>query len=391
MNKKSIITILAIMLVIVCAIIVMIIFYLNKMEDNNGGQNPEAPMLYTENEVTRVSGKNIFFTIENVLNKSIQDVEKIYIKDMYTQDIEIDVNSQFYIYANIWRNNYSVNENAYIIVNLNREKLLYDLQIENSNITKQEYDEIIAQIKPYEEDNQIEIDYLENNKFSFVYASDEDVVKRNVEYYKILALYLPNEAYELLDEIYKQKRFGSIEKYFEYINNYKNILENSKIIKYAQEKDEGIDRYIGIDNYDNYYIMKGDNLYDFKMQLDNYTIESETYVEKYNNLSENKKAEICAAKVIKMINTKDYENLYNLINKNYKNNNFPTIEEFKKYINERFYKYNMVDTINIESNVNYYICSVKIRSGNNLSALESINNIIIQLGENTEFEIAFTK
>ena len=385
MNKKNLIIILTILLLLFCIIIFSIVFMLNSLNKNKIEEQPDSS-ISKEDEFGRLTDEKIVLTLENILNKNIPNVEKAYICDVYYKNIETNIRTQFHIYANIWDKDYKNNQKSYLIINLNKKDLLYDLKVKKQNITEQEYFEIISKL---ELDKNIE--YLDKNTFTYATTNDLKLVERNLEYYKTLALYSPNEAYNILDEEYEQQRFGSKEKYFEYINNNKNIIENISIIKYSVEREGNKNKYIAVDDYENYYIMQGETIYDFKIQLDNYTIEDAKYISKYNSLKNEDKAQLCATKVIKMINSKDYDNLYKLINETYKNTNFPTINDFKKYINEKYYNYNIVSTTTVESNVNYYICTVKIKSGKNLSALETYNKIIIQLGEGTDFTISFVK
>ena len=128
-----------------------------------------------------------------------------------------------------------------------------------------------------------------------------------------------------------------------------------------------------------------------KIQLDNYTIEDKKYVEEYNKLSNEEKVNICLSKVLKMINNKEYNDLYNLLDETYKSTYFMNFEDFKKYINDNYFYNNEFISSNISFNVNSYICEVKIKSGVEVSALEKTNTIIIQLANDTSFKISFSK
>ena len=91
---------------------------------------------------------------------------------------------------------------------------------------------------------------------------------------------------------------------------------------------------------------------DYDALLDNYTIESQEYIDKYNSLTDEQKVNVSVAKVLKMINTADYTNLYNIVDETYKQNNFPNQEIFENYIKNNFFRYNILEECEIYFNTN---------------------------------------
>lgn len=386
MKQKNILAI-VIILTIICILVISIIFKLLNEEKNNIDISGDSPELYINTDLKELTGKPMLFTIENIIEKNIKNVGGFYAEKIYFKDIKFDEETRAYIYGTIWNTDFTTKENIYIIIDLQQRELLYNMEIKQKGITKVEFEEIIKALK----DEAKDIKYDSNNKFGFIQASDEQMVRRYMDYYTTLALYSPKDAYELLDEEYKQKRFGSLESYLQYVNDKKDYLQELTLQKYGVDYQATYSDYIAVDTENNYYIIRQKGLFDIKIQLDNYTIEDSEYVIKYNTLSDDEKVKVCASKFIKMINAKDYENLYNLVDETFKANNFKNIENFKKYINNKYFKYNVLSKTEITKQANAYICKLTVSSGNSSSAEEMNTNIIIEITEGTSFKIAFVK
>ena len=92
-----------------------------------------------------------------------------------------------------------------------------------------------------------------------------------------------------------------------------------------------------------------------------------------------------------MINTKDYRHAYELLDSNFKNNNFDTLEKFKQYIQNNFFNYNLNSTdITIKEEGNYYIYETVIKSDSSRAAETKGLNIIMKLQEGTDFVMSFS-
>ena len=144
------------------------------------------------------------------------------------------------------------------------------------------------------------------------------------------------------------------------------------------------------DNNNNYYIIKEKGIMDFSMLLDNYTINSEEFNEKYNSSSDKIKITTNVDKLFKMLNNKEYKDIYdNYLNSEFKNNYFSNYTDFEKFINERFFDYNYVGNITSENKGTFYLVNVNYKEG--LSSAGELRNInlIMKLNDNADFEISF--
>lgn len=389
MKKKQIIIIIITLMVLLmlCGGILILLGKL-KNNENNIDTSQDAPELEVETELQRVASKNVLLTAEKIINDNLESSQKFYIEDAYYQEIEVDVEAKIYIYGRLFYNNYANNKTMYIILNTNYDNMLYDEKIERDGITKTEYDSIIANLKEQTTTTKLS-SYDSSKKFTLKNATDEDIITRYLEYYQNMVLYDTKDAYDLLNEDYKNKRFGSYNSFEEYVNDYNQTIENLTLEKYGMSYGETTTKYIAQDTKENYYTFECKSVLDFDIQLDNYTIEIDDYKAKYNALTDQQKAAICLSNVIQMINTKDYENLYKKVDETFKSKNFPTIDEFKDYINNRYYYYNIVSNTQARMDSNIYVLSFDISSGNNTSAETKKANLLIQLGNDTEFKISF--
>ena len=105
-------------------------------------------------------------------------------------------------------------------------------------------------------------------------------------------------------------------------------------------------------------------------------------------------------KFVLMINNQDWEAAYNLLNTEFKNNYFKTIDEFKKYISSNAYKYNEMKTIKFDVIGDVYSITVSLTDltngnyedeskGSGGSGYVYNWDFTMRLKEEDNFEIAF--
>lgn len=229
----------------------------------------------------------------------------------------------------------------------------------------------------------------ENNKFTYVTKSDLDVVNEYFSNLKELLLYYPDEAYSRLDTQYAEKRFGSKEKFINYIEENRTTIALMSINKYKIISKEEYVEYICSDKYDNIYILRQkDGIMNYTMFLDNYTIMHDEDIEYYNKLDKYDKATYNLRKFIEMVNTKDYNAIYSVLNNTFKSNNFSNVEQLKTYLKTNMYD---INDIEIEDNdtSEYYIFNCIITNKRNESETKNMT-IIIDQGEGTDFTMSFS-
>lgn len=203
---------------------------------------------------------------------------------------------------------------------------------------------------------------------------------------------MPEEAFNKLDEEYKNIKFNNDYNLFlTYINNNLNKFENITIQEYTEEQLDGKTRYTILDTNNNYYVVILQNGFDYKIMLDNYTTNNEEYQNIYEQASDEEKVNTNILKFIRLINEKDYNNAYALLDEEYKNNNFKNLEDFENYIKENFWNNNIATVNSIENVSGTFVCDVQIKSGNGLSAEEMNKQFVVKLLEGTDFVMSFEK
>lgn len=219
--------------------------------------------------------------------------------------------------------------------------------------------------------------------------SVESIAILYYEKLKVDFLYDSEYLYSILDEEYRNKRFENYEDFTNYTDQVRDIISNGTVTKYSREYYDGYVQYLVIDSYDNRYIFNENSVLNYTVLLDDYTIETEDFKTKYASASVETKAITNVDKVMKMINSKDYRAIYNLLDETYKANNFATLDSFIQYINTAFYNVNYYTISNISEQGSYYLITVACKENASASADTKENRMIISIGEGTNFTMSF--
>ncbi len=319
---------------------------------------------------------------DNIENYIDEIQEKVIYVPIKISGIEQNDNIVSYVtYGFIENLENSYIKDIYAIVNFDIINTTFSIEPLLNNTTEIDNIEVT-------ETTQTEIEKNENNVFTYEKTSQENIVKKYIETFKKIILAKPDIAYNLLDEEYRKARFASLEEFEEYVNSSRDIIFSTRPEKYLVEKVDGNTIYTCVDQNKKYYIFIEDAYMDYKVILDNYTLEDEEDIEKYNAMSSQNKVSANIQKIIEAINNKDYKYVYNKLNEQYKNNKFPNIEQLKNYINENFYNVNILGNGSIDINGDVYIVKVQISNGQNETKEVSI---LVRLLEGTDFEISFAE
>ena len=197
--------------------------------------------------------------------------------------------------------------------------------------------------------------------------------------------------YNLLDDEYKEKKFGNIDGFKNYIELNKETFLNMEIQKYARYYYDGYTQYVALDNFGNYYIFNETSTMNYKILLDTYTINQPEFIEKYDSASDVEKAGYNIDKFITAINTKDYNYAYNHLAQSFKQNNFTTLESFINYVQNNFYSKNNYEIKNGTKEGDYYVYTVNITDAEQDTSKLVQKNFIVNIKDNREFELSFNK
>lgn len=228
----------------------------------------------------------------------------------------------------------------------------------------------------------------ECNEFSIINITTNELLQMYFNDYKNAVLQEPEKAYNLLEEQYREKKFGSVESYKKYIENNKETITTAILDSYQVKEGEN-NRYICIDQNGNYYIFNETAIMDYTVVLDTYTIDLPEFTEKYNTATEQQKVALNIDRFMQAINDSDYKYAYNCLADSYKNNYFKTQAEFENYVNQNFYENSTVGYKEFSIEGDFYTYSIILT---NKKTGEQMNKTFIcSLGENTDFVLSFNK
>lgn len=281
-----------------------------------------------------------------------------------------DKNYNFIVILDRQTNYYTILPNEYI-----REK--YGESIQLDNIT---FSEDMLNIKK-ELYNLIYYNEVTNADVSMDYFSSYiNTLKQNTK-----------KVYELLDEEYKQRRFGSYENFENYVKkNYSNLTSRKLSSYNVNADDDGNITYLLKDQYDNYYIFKASAVLHYTLQLDDYTLENKNFNSSYASVSNRDKGLLNCQKFFKMINMKDYTAAYNVLDSNFKKKYFPTQSDFENYVNSKFFTINKVSYDEYSNQIpSIHTFKTTITDATNQSTNQVKFNIVMSLGDGTNFTMSF--
>lgn len=257
----------------------------------------------------------------------------------------------------------------------------------NKNQVNQEFIVNPENNKPIENKSTI-IEENEFNTFSIKGVTEQKLAELLLADYKKNMLDYPQDAYNLLDETYKNKRFGNLENYKEYINKNRKILEGIKLNKFLVDENKEYIQYVCLDQYDNYYIFRVLDNVSYTLLLDTHTINIPEFTKKYYSSDTQVKVGMNVEKFFDAINTKDYSYAYNVLAESFKGNFYKTQQEFENYIKTSLFEFNEVSYDKFADRGNTYIYEITVKDKVNETDTKKMT-IIMQLKENTDFVMSF--
>lgn len=343
------------------------------MRDNN------KQALYNITDSNYVQKNNI--TTDNATSIYI-NVQKYYIQEVYV--FQTNTRAEYYTYGFILKKGDSKAENYYLKINRDLKNSTFSIEpLKEEEYKKAKNGEI----------NQIEnVEIKENsyNKYNYNLYSSKDVVKRYIKDYIFKMKYMPEVAFNLLDEEYRNKKFSNLDEFKNYVQKNSDRFDNFVLKSYGKEIEGNMTQYVATDTNDYYYQIKASTGMKYSVILDNYTIETEEYVQKYNSASDSTKIATCINKFFKLIDSKEYKNAYSYLDDTFKQTNFNTVDKFETYAKQKFFNHNIVSIESAEKVGDVYSCKVQIKSGVSLSAMSEDITVIIMLKENTDFVMSFS-
>lgn len=421
MKKGHLLLIIILLIMIICGILI----YLKN-------SNTELPIdeIQTCGIIEKVTDRNNYYMVENCVNKFYsyyisvyenknpeeKDIEKLYnlldkqyiayksisqenLPTVLTSINESVVNVYDMYFSNQNENIsvYIVNGNLREVSNKELKKFILMIKIDKKNETFSVFmqDYILEKYKDInvgssltiESNNNIERN--KNNTYILEEITNKTYMLDLFERYKEETLYNTELAYENLDEEYKNTKFGTLEKFKEYIKTNRGLQNNIELEQYNVSDKESYKLYTGIDKNGHYYIFKETGLMEYKLILDTYTIDLPEFLEKYNSSSSVDKVGYNIQKVLDAINCEDYEYVYNKLDFEFKAVNYPIIENFEKEIKSKLFARNEVKQVKNFREGATYIFKLIITDVTDNKKEQNIT-VIMKLKEATDFVMSFS-
>lgn len=330
----------------------------------------------------KVTEDNVFSNIDISPIKN----NKIYL--VYNTDTILESEQENYILSYLVSIKYRMSNseqyiNTKVLVIIDKQKLKYEIYpykyiLDNHLENLKAGEKLELEISSLPEDAQ---------KFSYQEKNNRELANELFEDWKEKIIYDKKDAYSKLSNQYKEKRFSNYNSFTDYLSNKKYIPTINQYRVYS--KDDYTD-YICTDQYNNYYIFRVQGgVMRYTVFLDNYTVELESFKENYDKSDDSGKIAIQTGKFKQMLNLKDYNAIYSKLNEKFKDNNFKTVSELKKYLDEKIYNINTIEIQEITQKDDYYVCNGVIRNQQNQNEQKSIVIAIKLIGSN-EFELSFS-
>ncbi|MCI8832969.1 MAG: hypothetical protein HFJ19_02030 [Clostridia bacterium] len=278
-----------------------------------------------------------------------------------------------------WDNNYV--KDLYFIVNVDESNKTYSITPLNTEQYKS-INDIKLDRKEFTIENKDNI-----NDFILQPITDQYLCQQYFLLQKRLMLSRPEISYSYLDEEYKNKRFGSLENYNKYISENKAHILKMSIKGYEVERIGDTSQYMCKDQYGNYYIFNVEKVLDYKVLLDVYTIEQEKAIKAYNGYNNRKKIAYNVNKWVQMVNNKDYQGTYNLLNTTFRDNTWSTLEQFENFIKQNYPSYYEVEYGQYEENGESSVQTIILKDIEGKEENKTVT-LIIKLKDEMNFEMS---
>lgn len=234
--------------------------------------------------------------------------------------------------------------------------------------------------------NEYNIQDRTTNKMSSITITDREMANNYFDSWINNIIYDKNSAYNKLNSEFKNKKYNSLQSFQSYLNNLGYI---PRINEYRIHSTQDYTDYICTDQYNNYYIFRQQGgVMRYTVFLDNYTVELDTFKQNYEKADEETKIIINLRKFKQMLNTKDYNAIYNKLNATFKQNNYNNVSKLAQYLKNNAYAVNTITLDNYNQNNDYYVCECSLINQKNTNEQKNMT-IIIKLIDSNNFEMSF--
>jgi len=126
----------------------------------------------------------------------------------------------------------------------------------------------------YEKVYEKRIEKYDANQFIPIYVTESDMANKYLNDFKNLMLYDIKEAYNVVNKVYKEKKYTNFERFKENIQDeYSLAFYKMTVKEYDVVNKNGFKFYYIRDSRDKLYIFKELSIMNYEVYLDDYTVE----------------------------------------------------------------------------------------------------------------------
>lgn len=404
----------------------------------------------TDNAFIEVDSYNIYYSVDNILNQYIGYLKNINgdeqfdwerlgiseeeaisaIKEEGTKSIYSALDEQYIESCNISENNIiaiaeELKQNGNYDENINyslRIEEMYMAEIStdivivlvNANINDKDFNWIVKldlqnstysmfgqeYIDEYNYSKDMDIsnidistNSIENNEynlFTYMDVTTDYIVTQYFSDFKDRMLNDTEYSYELINEEYREKKYGNYNNYENYVNNNYYEIQAASISKYLVNNYENYTEYVCYDNYGNFLIFDATAIKKYTVKLDTYTIPTDKFKQQYDNGEIQTKVMMNVDKWVDMLNNRDYTAAYNVLDETFRNNTFGSEEAFEAYMRENYPLHYSVEYSTYKEEMNTFVQTIYLKDITNQSTDSKQLTIIMQLKDNYDFVMSFS-
>lgn len=285
---------------------------------------------------------NVYNFVDDITEKQIFNVLKIRL-------VENENSDQYIVYGFLQNLDNKFTKYKCFIVNIDDKNNIYSIEPVEDII---DINKIIVQDEFIEKN--------ENNILPNVLVNAESNCREYFNLFKRIMLSKPEEAYELLDKEYREKRFGNVDEFKKYVNINKNELSKISLNQYYVSGNGKDKEYVCKDLHDNLYIFSISAVTEYNVKLDTYTLLTEDFKDTYNAANEQQKTQMNINKWIQMLNNRDYKSAYDVLDSTFRENTFKNLETFEKYMRIKYPLYYSTQFIAYNRNGDLHVVTVNL-------------------------------
>lgn len=229
-----------------------------------------------------------------------------------------------------------------------------------------------------------------NNQYTETTLMENDIAQKYFTDYKKKSLNDIEKAYTVLDEEYKQKRFGNFETYKKYIDKNRSEIDGIIATQYLVNYYDDYKEYVCKDQYDNIYIFHVTASMQYTVQLDTYTLDNEKFLKTYNASNDQNKVAMNIDKWVQMLNNRDYQAAFNVLDETFRTTNFDNdVDKFEEYMRQYFPEHYDLEFGEFSEETGTYMQEVALTYETVQNVIKNETTIYMELGEGTDFVMSF--